>query len=83
MRVTNPEKEQKGKTLSPRALWKRTTTRSQPVWKQEDYKVKMVADPDPLSRVLHDRSQRAIPVCERGNLSNAGQAVSRSKSRIP
>jgi len=42
-----------------------------------------VADPNPLSRVLHDRSQRAIPVCERGDLSNAGQAVSRSKSRTP
>jgi hypothetical protein len=53
------------------------------VWKREEYKVKMVADSDPLSRVLHDRSQRAIPVCERGDLSNVGQAVSRSKSLKP
>jgi len=37
--------------------------------------VKMVADPDPLSRVLHHPSQRAIPDCKRGDPSNAGQAV--------
>jgi hypothetical protein len=43
----------------------------------------MVADSDPLSRVLQNRSQRAIPVCERGNLSNEGQAVSHSKSCTP
>ncbi len=44
--------------------------------------VKMVADPNPLSRVLHNRSQRAIPVCERKDLNKAGQAVSPSKSRL-
>jgi len=43
----------------------------------------MVVDPDPLSRVLQYCSQRAIPVCERGDLSNERQAVSRSKSRTP
>jgi len=37
--------------------------------------VKMVADPDPLSRVLHHPSQRAIPDCKRGDPSNAGHAV--------
>ena len=37
--------------------------------------VKMVADPDPLSCVLHHPSQRAIPDCKRGDPSNAGQAV--------
>ena len=37
--------------------------------------VTMVADPDPLSCVLHHPSQRAIPDCKRGNPSNAGHAV--------
>ncbi len=55
---------------------------SQPVQKQAKYKVKMVANPDPLSCVLHNRLQRAIPVCERGNLSNVGQAVLRSELLI-
>ena len=43
----------------------------------------MVADPDPLSTRSTDRSQRAIPVCERGDLSDETLAVSRSKSRTP
>jgi len=43
----------------------------------------MVANPDPLPHVLQYRSQRAIPVCERGDLSNVGQSVSRSKPRTP
>ncbi len=43
----------------------------------------MVADPDPLSTRSTDRLQRAIPVCERGDLSDETLAVSRSKSRKP
>jgi hypothetical protein len=50
---------------------------------QSKYKVKMVADPDPLSRVLQYCLQRAIAVCEHGDLSNEGQAVPRSKLRTP
>jgi hypothetical protein len=43
----------------------------------------MVANPDPLSCVLHDCSERAIPVCEHGNLSNVGQTVLHSELLIP
>jgi hypothetical protein len=43
----------------------------------------MVADPDPLSRILHDRLQRAIPVCERSNLSNVGHTVLHLEPLIP
>ena len=47
------------------------------------YEVKMVANPDPLSRILQYCLQRAIPVCERIDLSNKRQAVLHSKSRTP
>ncbi len=55
---------------------------SQSVWKQAKYTVKMVADPDPLSHVLHDSLQCAIPVCEGSNLSNVRQTVSCLELRI-
>jgi hypothetical protein len=45
--------------------------------------VKMVADPDPLSCVLHHPLQRAIPDCKRGDPSNAGQAVLHSHILTP
>ena len=45
--------------------------------------VKMVADPDPLSCILHHPSQRAIPDCKRGDPSNAGQAVLHSHILTP
>ena len=41
--------------------------------KQAKYKVKLVADPDPLSCVLHNSSQFVIPVYKRGNPSNTEQ----------
>jgi hypothetical protein len=43
----------------------------------------MVADPDPLSHILHDRLQCAMPACARGNLSNVGQTVLHLELRIP
>jgi hypothetical protein len=43
----------------------------------------MVADPYPLSRVLHNRMQHVVPFCEHGDLSNMGQIVSHSESLIP
>ncbi len=43
----------------------------------------MVVNPDPLSRVLLDHSQRTIPICERGNLSNVGQTLLRLEPLIP
>ncbi len=43
----------------------------------------MVADPDPLSHALHNRSQREIPVCEHGDLSNMGQTDLHLELLIP
>ena len=45
--------------------------------------VKMVADPDPLSCVLHHPSQRAMPDCKRGDPSNAGHADLHSHITTP